>query len=312
MPAQTALLFPGQGSQFVGMGRDLAAAFPQARALYEQADALLGFGLSTLCFDGPEETLNDTANTQPALFATSMAAFQVLRSEGLLPPASAAAGHSMGQITALAAAGAMGFAEGLLLTRERGRLMRLAGQRSPGGMAAVLRADESEVERACLEARAETGQAVQIANYNAPDQVVISGHQEALARAIELLRERGIRRIVPLAVSIAAHSPLMASVEADYRRAVDATQARLPGVPVVGNIGARPLGSEEEIRDELAGQLTRPVQWTASVRWMAEQGIGRFIEIGPKDVLARLVQRIVPTAETCSVGDAASIRSLGL
>jgi len=294
------------------MGHDLAAAFPPAHALYDQADEILGFQLSTLCFEGPEEALNDTVNTQPALFVTSMALLQALLTEGRLPSPSAVAGHSMGEITALAAAGALGFADGLLLTRERGRLMKLAGERGPGGMAAVLKVDDADVELACLEARSETGKPIQVANYNAPQQVVISGHQEALARAVEILRSRGARRIVPLAVSIAAHSPLMALVTDEYRRAVEATPIRPPETPVIGNIHARPLGTAEEIRDELVGQLTRPVQWTASVRWVAEHGIDRFVEIGPKDVLARLVQRIVPAAMTWSIGDAASVRSLDL
>ena len=294
------------------MGQELAAVFPPAHTIYEQADEILGFELSKLCFEGPEDALNDTVNTQPALFVTSMALLQVLLAEGRLPSPSATAGHSLGEITALAAAGALGFAEGLLLTRERGRLMKLAGKLGPGGMAAVLKLDEADVELACLEARNETGRPIQVANYNAPEQIVISGHQEALARAVEILRSRGARRIVPLAVSIAAHSPLMAVVTEEYRHAVDATPIRSTETPVIGNIDARPLGTAEEIRDELVGQLTHPVQWTASVRWMAEHGIDRFIEIGPKDVLARLVQRILPAAETWSIGDAASVRALDL
>jgi [acyl-carrier-protein] S-malonyltransferase len=313
--SRTALMFPGQGSQEVGMGRDLVEAFPRARRVYQDADAILGFSLSSLCFEGPKEILDDTVNTQPAIFVTSMAVMQVLEAEGRLWPQTTAApamvaGHSLGELTALVAAGAVDFADGLHLVRERGRLMKLAGERSPGGMIAVLNMDDSEVENACKEAANEVGKAVQIANYNSPGQVVISGDQDALSRAAELLKERGGRRIIPLAVSIAAHSPLMASVVQEYRAAVDATPLRMPGLPVVANISAHPLLSVAEIRDELAGQLTWPVRWTASVQWMVEQGVTRFVEVGPKDVLSKLVKRIDRDVETISVGDAASIEAL--
>jgi [acyl-carrier-protein] S-malonyltransferase len=220
------------------------------------------------------------------------------------------AGHSLGELTALAAAGAMGFADGLRLVRERGRLMKLAGEQSPGCMAAVLRMDDSDVEQACREAGEETGKAIQVANYNSPGQVVISGDNEAMTRAIELLKERGGRRIIPLAVSIAAHSPLMANVVAEYRAAVDATPFQMPEVAVVANISARPLLTVAEIRDELAGQLTWPVRWTASVQWMVEQGVTRFVEVGPKDVLSKLVSRIEPGVEAISIGGLPKEQSL--
>jgi [acyl-carrier-protein] S-malonyltransferase len=291
------------------MGRDLAEAYPVARQLYEEADAVLGIGLAELCFQGPKEALDDTINTQPALFVTSLAVLHALEQEGRLPQASMVAGHSMGELTALAAAGAMDFAAGLRLVRERGRLMKVAGERNPGGMAAVLKVDDADVERACKEASSETGLAVQIANYNSPGQVVISGDSKALERAIALLKERGGRRIIPLAVSIAAHSPLMATVVHEYRTAVEATPMRMPRLPVVANISARPLLSVEEVRDELAGQFTWPVRWTASVQWMAEQGVDRFLEVGPKDVLSKLVGRIDGGVETHSVGGVSGVEA---
>lgn len=288
------------------MGRDLAQSYPQCRSIYEEADEVLGFPLSRLCFDGPEEALDDTINTQPALFVTSLA---ILRALEAALPADMVAGHSLGELTALVACGSMDLAEGLLLVRERGRLMKLAGERNPGGMAAVLKMDDEEVAKACDEASSETGRPVQIANHNAPGQVVISGDRVALGRATELLKQRGARRIVPLAVSIAAHSPLMSSVVKEYRASVDATPLRVPRIPVIGNISARPMLTIEEIRDELTGQLTWPVRWTASVQWMADQGVARFAEIGPKDVLTRLVERTVPGAEAINIGDLTSVQS---
>jgi [acyl-carrier-protein] S-malonyltransferase len=297
------------------MGQDLAMAFTQARLLYEEADQVLGYPLSALCFEGPAEVLNDTIHTQPAIFVTSLAVMRVLEADGRLqPPAMVApsmvAGHSLGELAALVAAGAMDFGAGLRLVRERGRLMKLAGEQNPGGMAAVLKMDDADVEKACREAADEIAKPVQIANYNSPGQVVISGDSEALARATELLRERGGRRIIPLAVSIAAHSPLMASVVEEYRAAVDNTPMREPQLQVVANISARPLLGVDEIRDELAGQLTWPVRWTSSMKWMVGQGVTRFVELGPGQVLSKLMQRIEPTVEAVSVGSLASIEAL--
>ena len=306
----TALIFPGQGSQRVGMGRDLAEAYTSARDLYRQASAILGFDLATLCFEGPQEALDDTINTQPAIFVTSLAILDVLRAEGGLPEPALVAGHSLGELTALVAAGAIDFEAGLRLVRERGRLMKLAGEQRPGGMAAVLKMEDGVVEKACQQASAQVGKPVQIANYNSPGQVVISGDGEALDRAMALLREQGGRRIIRLAVSIAAHSPLMASVVGAYRAAVDATPMELPRQPVVANISARPLLSVDEIRDELAGQLTWPVRWTSSVQWMVEQGVTRFVEVGPRDVLSKLVKCIDGGVDTASVADRGSVEAL--
>jgi [acyl-carrier-protein] S-malonyltransferase len=233
----------------------------------------------------------------------------VLDTAGKLPRPAVVAGHSMGELTALAAASALDFADGLRLVRERGRLMKLAGELNPGGMAAVLKMEDAEVEKACREASDETGRPVQIANYNSPGQIVISGDQKALARAIELLQERGGKRIIPLAVSIAAHSPLMAAVVQEYRAAVEATPLHSPTVPVIANISARPLVDVDEIRDELAGQLTWPVRWTASIQAMVAQGVTQLVEIGPKDVLTGLAKRIDPSVEATSIGDAAAVQA---
>lgn len=309
MNDRTALLFPGQGSQVVDMGCDLYEAHPAARQVFDQADALLGFPLTAVCFEGPKEVLDDTLNTQPALYATSLAVLRVLEAEGALPSVAFVAGHSMGELTALTAAGALPVAEGLQLVRERGRLMKLAGERQPGGMAAVLKLDDATVDQACREASAATGGVVQVANYNSPGQVVISGDRETLAQAVDLLKARK-GRVIPLAVSIAAHSPLMTAVVDEYRAAVVRTPFRGPQVPVVANITARPLATPEEIRDELVGQLTSPVRWTASIQWMIGQGVRRFVEIGPKEVLAGLVRRIDRSVEAQSVGDGAAIQQL--
>lgn len=306
----TALLFPGQGSQEVGMGRDLASAYPAARQLFDEADDVLSFSLSSLCFDGPTEELNDTANTQPALFVTSLAALRALEAEGGPLKPAAVAGHSLGELTALVAAGAMGFEDGLRLVRERGRLMKEAGQRSPGGMAAVLKMGDQDVEDACRQASDETGRPVQIANYNSPGQVVVSGDEQALNRAIELLKEKGGRRIIRLAVSIAAHSPLMASIVEEFRAAVEATPFDVPEAPIVGNVSAGPLRTVADVRGELAAQLTCPVRWTDSMRWMIDQGVDQFVEVGPKDVLTKLVSRIEPSARATTAGNVTSVRAV--
>ncbi|TEU14451.1 MAG: ACP S-malonyltransferase [Anaerolineales bacterium] len=304
--SQTAFLFPGQGSQYVGMGQDLYEAHPDARALFDQADKVLGFALSDLCFNGSGETLNDTINTQPAIFVTSVVLLRVLESDRSQAPGFVA-GHSLGEYSALVAAGAIDFAAGLQLVRERGRLMKEAGERSPGGMAAVLGLEAEAVDQVCRQAREETGGVIQVANYNSPGQVVISGDFRTRDVAIELAKAEGARRVVPLAVSIAAHSPLMECIVDEFRQAVEAVEFRKPTVPVVANVSAVPLESIEAIREELVQQLTSPVRWVESVRYMIGQGVAEFVEIGPKDVLTKLMRRIDKSVQAMSVGDATAV-----
>ena len=287
----TAFLFPGQGSQFVGMGRDLYDRQPAARALFDEADARLGFPLSRLCFDGPEEALTDTAVQQPALYTTSLAAWAVLTERGQAN-AAYVAGHSLGEFSALAAAGSLGFADGLALVRRRGELMKLAGQRQPGGMAAILGLDAAPVAEVCAAAAAETGGTVGVANDNCPGQVVITGDETALTQAMSLLAEAGARKVVRLPISIAAHSPLMDSVADAFAAAVAAAPLSAARIPVVANVTARPITTPDEIRAELTAQLTAPVRWTDSVRQLGALGVDAYVEVGPGDVLLGLVKRI--------------------
>lgn len=296
MMMPTAFLFPGQGSQFVGMGRDLYDREPAARALFDEADARLGFPLSRLCFDGPEETLTDTAIQQPALYTTSLAAWAVLRQRGEAA-ADYLAGHSLGEFSALAAAGALTFADGLALVRRRGELMKLAGQGSPGGMAAVLGLDAGPVAALCAQAAAETGRFVGVANDNCPGQIVISGDETALARAVAHLTAAGARKVVRLPISIAAHTPLMAAVAEAFAAAVDAAPLSEANTPVIANVTARPIQTPDDIRAELKAQLTSPVAWTESIRYLSDQGVDRYVEVGPGDVLLGLVKRIDRNAQ---------------
>ena len=306
----TALIFPGQGSQEVGMGADLTVAFPGARAVFAQADEVLGFPLSDLCFDGPAETLNDTLNTQPALFVMGVALTRVL-SEALgdaFQPA-CAAGHSLGELTALTAAGAMTFADGLRLVRERGRLMHEASQRAPGAMAAVLGLDAEVLAALCAEASAQTGRPLVIANDNCPGQIVISGDKPTLELALPRIEGAGAKRVVPLAVSVASHSPLMESITADFARALAITPFSAPRLPVIGNVHAAPLESAEAIRAELGAQLTSTVRWAESVQAMRARGIEVFVELGPKDVLSGLVKRIDRAAQRHTLNSAEAVQA---
>ncbi len=298
-----AYLFPGQGSQYVEMGRNLYETFPSACAVFDQADSVLGIALSQMCFEGPAEALNDTLNTQPAIFATSMAMLRVLEERGLESPAYVA-GHSMGEFSALAAAGVLSFEDGLKIVRERGRLMRQANKQSPGGMAAIIGLDRETVEEICAAVRDQSGEYVGIANDNCPGQLVISGTATALEQAMELTEGQGAKLVKRLAVSIAAHSPLMVEAANQFRHFLDQMVFREPSVPIVANATASPLTDPDEIRDALGRQLTSPIYWTDSVRWMIAQGVTRFVEIGPKEVLTGLVKRIDRKVERLTTAQA--------
>lgn len=306
----TAFVFPGQGSQAVGMGKDIAEAFPAAAQTFAEADDILGYKLSALCFEGPEADLNDTTNTQPALYVMGVAVLRAIQSA--LPDARPAlvAGHSLGELTALTAAGALPFADGVRLVRARGLLMAEAGQRSPGAMAAVLGLDADPVRAVCAQASEQTGARLVLANDNCPGQVVISGDEAALEAGMELCKQAGAKRVVKLAVSIAAHSPLMESAQEGFRRAVADAHIQAPTTPIIGNVHAAPLESAADIQTELANGLTHPVRWTESVQAMRRLGIAHFYELGPKDVLNGLIKRIDREASATPVNSAAALAAL--
>jgi [acyl-carrier-protein] S-malonyltransferase len=312
--ARLAFVFPGQGAQFVGMGKDLFEGSEAARRVFAQADEALGFALSRLCFEGPEAELNDTINTQPAVLTASIAAFEALcerwRSIGANMRAEFVAGHSLGEYSALVASGSLSFPEAVRAVRERGRLMKEAGLRSPGGMAAILGLGDSDVDDVCREASAKG--VVVPANYNSPGQVVISGEVGALGEAMQLALSRGARRAMRLAVSIAAHSPLMTYASEHFDDVVERLSLGETQPPLVPNVTAQVISSARDIRRELSDQLCHSVLWNQSVRKMAEHGTTTFVEIGPGNVLSGLVKRIVTGVEAMSIGDAKSIEDKGL
>lgn len=273
------------------MGQSLAAAYPTAQAIFEQADEILGMALSRLAWEGPAEQLDDTINTQPALLVHSVAVLRVLQQERPDLRPAFVAGHSMGELSALVAAESLPFEHALRLARRRGEVMKRAGEMNPGGMAAILGLDIPTLEKICAQASNET-EVVQVANDNCPGQVVISGAEAALERALGLAQAAGARRAVRLAVSIAAHSPLMAYAQADFNQAVDQAPLVAPAIPLVGNVTAAPLDSVQAIRADLRGQLTHRVRWTESIQYMLGQGVTTFIEVGSGNVLTGLLKRI--------------------
>jgi [acyl-carrier-protein] S-malonyltransferase len=309
-----ALVFPGQGSQKVGMGRGWAERSEAARRTFEEADEALGEALSRLCWEGPEEELALTANTQPAILATSVAIERALvQDEGFELAPVAVAGHSLGEYTALVAAGALPFADALRLVRRRGELMQQAVAPGVGAMAAILALSAEQVAAAVAEAQseAETGQVVAVANYNAPGQTVIAGHAAAVERACELAKRRGAKKATMLAVSAPFHSPLMGPARAGMEPLLAATPLADARVPVVVNVDARPVSAAGELRDALVRQIDGPVRWVESVtRMERDLGVDGFVEIGPGNALTGMIRRIAESARPVAVSEPAQVDKL--
>ncbi len=302
MPQKTAYIFPGQGTQHVGMGEELWRNSPAARRVFQEADDVLNRPLSRLIFEGPREELDKTTNAQPAILVVSLAYLKAVdEAVGLeaLGPLAFSAGHSLGEYTALVASGAMSMADGVRLVQERGRLMQYASSLRPGGMAAILGLDEFTMEEIALE----TG--VKIANVNSEDQIVISGDRLSLARAMDLATARGARKTIRLAVSGAFHSHLMAPAAEGLKQALSQFSFRDPVVPVVANCTAQPLTTAQEVKQELIDQLCGCVNWKKSVRTMADQGVTNFVEFGPGKVLTSLVKRISPETRAITAAELA-------
>jgi [acyl-carrier-protein] S-malonyltransferase len=283
------------------MGKELAETYPVAKETFAEANSILGLALSDLMWEGPSEQLNETINTQPALYVHSMAAWRtfMMHYPGFKP--AALAGHSLGELSALAAAGALSFADGLSLVRTRGELMKRAGDLNPGGMAAILGPDIPTLEKVCAEAST-LEEIVQVANDNCPGQVVISGHKPALERAMAGAKAAAAKRALALAVSIAAHSPLMATIQDEWNAAVDNCAISTPQIPVVGNVHAKPLLSADELRADIKSQMQSRVRWTESVRWMQSNGIQGYVEAGSGEVLLGMIKRIDPAALRIALG----------
>ena len=301
-----AFVFPGQGAQCVGMGKDLAESFPVAAEIFKRADAALGFSLSDLCFNGPEEDLTQTINTQPALFVTSAAAFEVIKEHGIEP--SFTAGHSVGEYAALYAAGAFEFEEGVKLVRARAELMQNAAQDNPGSMAAILGLSPEQVKE--VVSKASDAGVVNAANFNSPIQTVISGEADAVKKASEIASEMGAKRVVPLNVSGAFHSPLMKTAADAMLERLNAADIRDLSVPVAANYTADFETGADEVRLNLANQITGSVRWVESIEKMLDAEAEIFIELGSGNVLAGLIKRIAKDAEVYSVGDKASVEAV--
>ncbi len=301
--SKTALLFAGQGAQTVGMGKDLAEQFPSARALFDRANAALGYDLAGICFNGPEAELTKTEHAQPGILLVSWVAFELLKARVPGLKFEATAGLSLGEFTALTAAGVMSFEDGLRVVRQRGRFMQEACEATRGGMAAIIGLDEGPTREVCTEA------GVELANLNCPGQLVISGAAEGIAKACELAKARGAKRALPLAVAGAYHSKLMASAQPKLREALAAIPLNLPSVPVIANVTAQPHATCGEICQRLVEQVTASVRWEESIRHLLAQGFTRFIELGPGTALTGFMKRIDKAAQVLNVADAASLET---
>jgi [acyl-carrier-protein] S-malonyltransferase len=298
---KTAFVFPGQGSQFAGMGKTLAAAYPEASQVFEEADSVLGFPLSTLCFEGPEDELKLTRNTQPALLATSIAAFRVLQNKGITP--AYVAGHSLGEYSALVAAGSLTLAKALQLVRSRGGFMQEAVPPGVGAMAAILKLPEGKLE--AILAEAAQGEIVSAANFNSPDQVVIAGNTAAVNRAMELAKAQGAKRVVPLPVSAPFHCALMKPAQEQMAHELQAAKFEDLQIPLINNWQAREIHTGSEASEGLYEQIPNAVRWTDSIRYLAAQGVTRFIEVGAGGVLTGLLRNIDSNLQGLKFGEAA-------
>lgn len=306
---KTAFLFPGQGSQFAGMGKSLAAEFPAARAIFEEADAVLGFSLSKLCFEGPEDQLKMTENTQPAVLTASVAAFAVLREKGMEPDY--VAGHSLGEYSAVVAAGGLKFADAVQLVRKRGRYMQDAVPPGAGAMAALVKLPAGKLEEVLAQAAPkDSDEVVTAANMNAPDQVVIAGHIKAVQRAMELAKAAGARRAVLLPVSAPFHCPLMKP--AQERLASDLNNTPFANLrwPLINNVAAREVTEGHEVRQGLILQVSSPVRWADSIFRLVARGVEQFIEVGPGGVLTGLLRNIDTSLKGTKFGEAGDLAGL--
>jgi [acyl-carrier-protein] S-malonyltransferase len=301
--SKTALLFAGQGAQTVGMGKDLAATFPAAKAWFDRANTALGYDLAAVCFNGPDAELTKTENAQPGIFLVSWVCFELLKERAPGLKFEATAGLSLGEFTALTAAGAMSFEDGLRVVRQRGRFMQEACDVTHGGMAAVIGLEEGPTREVCAEA------GVVLANLNCPGQLVVSGEAEKILNAVDLAKAKGAKRAIPLPVAGAYHSPLMASAQPKLQAELAKAKISPPAIPVISNVNAQPHATPVEISARLVEQVTSSVRWEESMRYLLAQGFTRFIELGPGTALSGFMKRINKEAQMLNVADVGSLET---